>query len=534
MADDPQTEGVAGGATGRAERKRAPRTAVLIVHGIGNQRPLDTLRGVVETVWTTDASVSAPKARHWLQIGRKTGDLDLPVVTTSTVSGRSHQVEFHELYWAHLMAGTRLVAVLLWLFDLVRKGPQPLRPDVARLWYLAVPFLVAAIAAAVLVVMDGGLRLVGIPGVRAPADIILPWVLTVIVVAVVMGRRGLMVLAFFAVVILLAAVPLQTGDFHAAVFWRLGHDPSLLAAGALILVMAAMGAFFLTTVVGDAARYYRNSPANVGVRREIRALGTDTLTALHNENVDRIIVVAHSLGSVIAYDVLRACWSELCRSYGNVAGVTGLAAQDRSPVRDGAPVADDVPFELDERTVWRNRSRALLSNLAAATPGTPEKPVWRVTDFVTLGSPLTHARYLNATGTNADELAANFRARVGDREAPTCPPRYDGADRRMTFTPDGADPTTTQFLHHAALFGLTRWTNLHFPSGAYNGDLVGGALAPVFGTAIKDVGVPRPGRRKSSWHGWYWRWDGATGNGPTPGHIAALRDAINLLDEPET
>jgi hypothetical protein len=29
----------------------AKRTAVLVVHGIGSQRPLETMRGVVDAVW---------------------------------------------------------------------------------------------------------------------------------------------------------------------------------------------------------------------------------------------------------------------------------------------------------------------------------------------------------------------------------------------------------------------------------------------------------------------------------------------------
>jgi len=30
------------------------KQAVLLIHGIGEQRPMDTLRGFVETVWTSD------------------------------------------------------------------------------------------------------------------------------------------------------------------------------------------------------------------------------------------------------------------------------------------------------------------------------------------------------------------------------------------------------------------------------------------------------------------------------------------------
>jgi len=530
MADEPGTDGTAV----PQKRTRAPRTAVLIVHGIGNQRPLETLRGMVRAVWTTDPIVSGPKANHWLHFDRLSGDVDLPVVTTSRVSGQDHQIEFHELYWAHTMAGTRLVAVLLWLFEFVRKGPRPLRRDLARLWYVAVPFLVAVIAAAVLLALDATLSLLGeSAAIVPPWDLVVPWTLTTVIVMVAMRWRGVAVLVAMAVALLLAGWAFRGGgSMHEAIIGRLDDPASVLAAGAVLLVFAGMAALFLTSVIGDAARYYRNAPANIRVRRAVRALGARSLAALHGKDFDRVIVVAHSLGSVIAYDVLRAYWSDVCSSFGNVAGTPGLAAQDRFPVRAGKPVGNDVPFTAAERATWRNRGRALLSRLQADR-ATPEKPLWLVTDFVTLGSPLAHARYLNASGTGWRELAGNFAARLADREAPTCPPLYNDQDGRLTFTPEGDDPASTQYLHHAALFGLTRWTNLHFPAGTFNGDLIGGALAGVLGSAVKDVEVARPGRWGLSWHTWYWRWDGDSEDRPPP-HIAALRDALNLLDRPES
>lgn len=532
MVDNPLSNEPSGG--DGTERKRARRTAVLIVHGIGNQRPLDTLRGVVRTVWTTDKAVSGPKADHWLHFDRIHGDVDLPVVTTSAVVGHDHQIEFHELYWAHAMAGTRLPAVLLWLFDFVRKGSQPLRRDLVRLWYVAVSFLVVLIAAAVLLVLQGAATLFSdILTIPAPWDVMVPWGLTASIVLAAMGRRGLFAAALLALFLLLGASLFRgSGDFHNAILGRLDDPRSLFVAGGVMLLFAGAAAFFLTSVVGDAARYYRNSPANIGVRRAVRMLGSQTLAALHNKDIDRIVVVAHSLGSVIAYDILRAHWSHVCSSFGNVAGMAGLPAQDRFPVRHGKPTENDVPFTDAERATWRNCGRALLSRLQTER-ATPEKPLWLVTDFVTLGSPLAHARYLNATGSNEKELAEYFVARTADREAPTSPPQYDDGDGRLTFTPDGDDPEKIKYLHHAALFALTRWTNLHFPAGAFNGDLVGGTLAGVLGSAVKDVDVPRPRRLGLSWHTWYWRWDDAKSGTPAPPHIAALREAVNLLDRPE-
>ena len=47
-------------------------------------------------------------------------------------------------------------------------------------------------------------------------------------------------------------------------------------------------------------------------RNELRAEGLALLQALHEDgNYNRIIVVGHSLGSVIGFDLLRLAWEDL-------------------------------------------------------------------------------------------------------------------------------------------------------------------------------------------------------------------------------
>ena len=38
------------------------KQAVLHIHGIGEQRPMDTLRGFVDTVWTSHTDIQNPHA----------------------------------------------------------------------------------------------------------------------------------------------------------------------------------------------------------------------------------------------------------------------------------------------------------------------------------------------------------------------------------------------------------------------------------------------------------------------------------------
>jgi hypothetical protein len=153
---------------------------------------------------------------------------------------------------------------------------------------------------------------------------------------------------------------------------------------------------------------------------------------------------------------------------------------------------------------------------------------WRVTDFVTLGSPLAHAEVLLARD------RADLMSKQADRELPTCLPvletfvRKSGPLRRFSFPFDMEDPDGFRIAHHAAVFAPTRWTNLYFPSdGFLHGDLIGGPLSGVFGGGIRDVPVSTTARGGLLSHTLYWT--SAPGSG-APAHVEALRGAVDLTD----
>src|SRR4029077_19376762 len=99
---------------------------------------------------------------------------------------------------------------------------------------------------------------------------------------------------------------------HGWIFWSLKERYSAGIAFAVILLYLALYALFLQPYLGDAARYFRASPGNVLVRREIRRQAVEMLDTLHKWGTyDRIVVVAHSLGTVVGYDMLRAYFSRV-------------------------------------------------------------------------------------------------------------------------------------------------------------------------------------------------------------------------------
>jgi hypothetical protein len=599
---------------------------VLVVHGIGSQRAQQTVRGVVDAVWfdkdnPTDGSGTK---KAWTHPEHSGTDLDLAVITTSEISGTADRrnADFHEFYWAHLMSETKAVAVLLWLYELGRKGPH-FKPGMNGLWWVAAwflallnlsvavlvlravalfvqlddslhklvmtPYLMAAVAAALALyavhAYDVSARLPSaskylVMVIVAPVAsfviiaaaatfffnapfapfLVAKWITDGFLPTVVAAIAGLFLmgttwgwksfkwpyaLSFVFLGSYLALTWLSNGPVEdlskVHLPWGITSQSSAVAAFLIVGIYLAVNACFLQPYLGDAARYFRNSPANVAVRREIRKQAVETLERLHLcGEYDRIIVVAHSLGSVVAYDMLRAYYSRI-----------------NSSLPDPRRLGPD--FEaLDEGSLSRQKARArgreIIRRMAAETeaarkriasgipqPGDAPLKAWLVTDFVTLGSPLTHAHYLMCSGADCEQMAGDFERRTRERELPTCPPRKLNDDNCLTFVNPRVD---LRRFHHGGQFGLTRWTNLYFPmTKLFWGDAIGGPVAAIFrdpgspGRApaqhVADVPVYTSRQNQDDFfsHTLYWEISKSDcSDGYDAPHIVALKNAIDLDD----
>lgn len=581
------------------------RTAVLVVHGIGSQRALETVRGVIRGVWSDSDDPDDDGKRLWTHPEATGTDIDLAVMTTNQVPGSKDRrsADFHELYWAHLMSETKAVAVLLWLFELGRKGPI-MKLGMNGLWWAAAIFLCLLILSIALLALQAvalfsdtnpqsmlvapfllvfssvtfGLiialrhrafrlvRLLGIvcalgvgiiityfviewlePGSAQLADgadliatVALPTSTALLAVYLLMREQGmrafwralLVSLVVFLVFLALIWNPDETVAENLIDGWRpwsLNSPWSSVVAWTVIAAYLAINAAFLQSYLGDAARYFRGSPGNVAVRRAIRKEAVDTLERLHTSGLyDRIIVVAHSLGCVVSYDMLRAYFSRVCDEL--------PPAAELGPSFDTIDRASWQPTDAastEEKLALRENARTLIASIANATVNKPvderKYRSWLVTDFVTLGNALTHAHYLMCPGKCQDDLVKDFARRVREREFPTCPPKQLDKDGLLAFT----NPATkTKQIHHGALFGLTRWTNIYFPvSQIFWGDAIGGPVGPIFGSHIVDVPVStRTGGGADFFtHTAYWDVERQPEGRYAP-HIVAMRAAVDLAD----
>ncbi|MCH7903477.1 MAG: hypothetical protein IH944_02790 [Armatimonadetes bacterium] len=464
------------------------KQAVLLIHGVGEQRPMETLRGFVKTVWSDDESVHHPYGVDtvWSKPDTISDSFELRRLTTGQ-NADGVRTDFFEFYWAHMMEGTSAAHVIAW----------------ARIILLRWPW-------------------------KLPGHLVLTWTLIV----------GLILV--FAYLVFMRSLPEHLQ------FEILRESSARVVSALVALVVVPV----IKKVVGDAARYLNATPGNIKRRQEIRTKGVDLLQKLHEAGYKRVIVVGHSLGSVIGYDILTYAWAlhnrtaDKDKDHPKLGALeSDLAARKfrsdayedrRSKALDQLKLDQDAgkfkpgDYKARERVVldkleqdpvagefnavkYQIRQREVLREL------TENGLTWRVTDFVTLGSPLAHAEILMA------KHGEDLDRKQNDREFPICPPVLE--DGRFSYKPPGQ---AHRAPHHAAVFGLTRWTNLYFPTHfVIHGDQIGGPVSRIFGRGVRDVPVSTHKRLGFFSHTLYWNPGSST---HTASHIDELRNALNLLD----
>ncbi len=428
--------------TETASTRRAYRRAIVVIHGMGEQRPLDTLDRLAEAV----LSEYAPDRREYFSRPTRIGDsyearrYIIPGIYDDSADARP-QTDLFEYHWSPLMTGNRLDDLVGTLRRILLQWPWRVPAGIRALWVVL-------------------------------------WVLIVAVAVALWGRASDGGVSATDVVAVIAGTGL-VGTVVSYVVTR-------------VLPRTLTGSFV------DVVRYLDPSPRSHGVRRDIRRGAVAMLREL-NDEYDRVIVVAHSLGSYIAYDAIRQLWGERNRDHSTErpAGEEpftppGLDAAELASVplrgRGDAPTQPAID-------AYRSAQRQLLRGLRA------DGHTWRITDLVTLGSPMYFADQLYTRD------RAAFDEKVARHEFPTCPPVDDHPSwqqRAGVEDPDAARARRWSYvrggrrvLYDAAPFAVVRWTNMWFPARLYLfGDYFGGPLAPLFGRGVLDVPVTSGGLRR--------------------------------------
>ena len=457
----------------RAAEVTAPdrriRQAVVVIHGIGEQQPMDTLRGFVDAV-LADVVTSHDPYRS------KPDAMNESMETRCLQAPANHRLsrpltDFYEFYWAHHMQGSKYTHVLRWLRRMMSRRPgavpRPLRPAYALSWLVLL--VVASLWAA--------------SAIRATQ---------------------------------------MTGGFFDRVWPQMG----LLLSGLTALAAQWLGSHLILGYVADAARYLTPSPDNIEARNKIRSEGMKLLRTLHSSGrYKRIVVVGHSLGSVIGYDLIRNLWAGL-RKPSEPNPQKQPALKGLKHVAEALESGDATPEQVD---AFQRAQHDLWQELREV--GVP----WLITDFVTLGSPLAHAQLLMSD--DPDDFARKKR----QYEYPCCPPPLDEElfyGQQYRITKGGEALVRNVFVpHHGAPFSCTRWTNLYFPyRRLVLGDIVGGPLRGAFGHGVRDRAVvSSTGRRLDATlvsHVRYWTGgavaDAGQAEGGARASLGSLREALRL------
>ncbi|MDQ4142144.1 MAG: hypothetical protein M3198_00105 [Actinomycetota bacterium] len=425
----------------RGTKPSKVRQAVVMVHGMGEQRPLQTLNQFIAAALEPD-----PEAEHdfYSRPDEVTDSYEARVYLAPRSPRRGDpekraQTEFYEYHWAHLMQGNRLDDMWPTFKKMLLQRPT-----------------------------------------RVPSGLRVVWVLFWVL---------LMATVFF----------LWKGDV------ALGLDKltfegllrALFGGGAigvaLTYLVARLMPGWITTSFVDVVRYLDTSPRSYDVRRQIRKGMVDLLVKLHEaelcgkQRYDRIIVVAHSLGAFIAYDGISYLFSHIDQLLSGDQHGTGVpdGLKELEEVSSKLPDAsyDDKAARVKESIVDEYRAAQRRLWLGIRAHGNP----FRITDFVTLGTPMYFTDRLFTKNVN------EFKVRIDRGELPTCPPQNDseddnnihGTERWFSWANKGR-----RELDHKAVFAVTRWTNMWFPARlGFFGDWFGGRLAPLFGNGIKDIAL---------------------------------------------
>lgn len=339
--------------------------------------------------------------------------------------------------------------------------------------------------------------------------------------------------------------------------WAVYTGGVTLAVTTLIGVVLSIVAShaFLVPVMTDSARYFSRGPEHIDARQQIRKAGVELLDRLHDPaaRYERIIVVAHSLGTAVGYELIADYWARQCGSY-----VIDQASdldqafhhvEQCAHALNGALNAEARAAALaDYRGAQRRLSRALASRPPTKTShGHAAGKTWLISDFITLGSPLTHSSLLLA------DHQEDLIRKQAERKLSTCPPTL--FDEKGSVAAESGGLSFRGWdgrmrPMHSAVFAPVRWTNHFFRVGQWIivGDVIGGPLATagadakpeerasgLMGPGVLDVAVDRLGTGQTFAHNAYWKSALETDDlarclqeRQEPQHIAALIDALDL------
>lgn len=253
--------------------------AVLVFHGMGEQVKFETISAVAGAILDearAHGGVTKDLAVHLSCVGDQF--LARAEIAWRDARGESHEVHVYEAYWAPLTEGmVSYWDTLKFLSSAAWNGLRyswPLGSRTFRRW------------------MFGNPQVLPIGGPTFPG--------LLAIAAVLLGQVG--IIAWVSVRVAQALFALVSARVL----------PRMAGAEWLVMTIAAIAAFvtyrLMVQYVGDVAAYvspFKSSKFDE-LRKRIQQVGWDAGRVIYGLDYSRILMVGHSLGSVLAYDTLNA------------------------------------------------------------------------------------------------------------------------------------------------------------------------------------------------------------------------------------
>ncbi len=359
------------------------KTAIVVIHGMGNQYPMETITDFVDNLFKIEKKDDKDdnETKIYSASERITGSFD----QRKLIILNNVQYDCYEYYWAHLIKEPSVSDTISWMYNLIWKKESS---DRLRSY---IPYLKVI-------------------------TLLLP---------------VLFILVFYLYyLILLSTLYWLPIWLHVFVFLI----PLVLYYGVRYLTR------LLTQSFGDVIRYTVPHPSNLEGRQKIANNAVQFLTSLHDKDYSRIVIVGHSLGAIIAYEMLINTFGNMNNSFEK-----GKGLDNRDNIRE--QTKEESLKEMQDLG-WN----------------------WKVTDFITCGSPLCHAEMI------LTKNKALFERKKELGEYPVNPPKRKGKDLFYLN-----NRTNKYVPTHDSVFRYVEWNNIHFKN-----DIIGGNLSPLFGPDIID------------------------------------------------
>jgi hypothetical protein len=266
-----------------------PTTAVIVCHGMGQQVRFETLEDVASAILSQASQVVSKR------VGLVQSSDDLLArseLLCADSNGTRHSIHLYEAYWAPLTEGQiGLKETFKFLWDGGKRGLKAsLQGEFKRWLFGDMRPLILNRATGVKI----GLALLTIVMLFA---LIFGWSLSIFLVL------GCIVHNFWEGHSVSASIRSCTGGFGSVV-WML----IWIIAGWIL----RKARYFLIQYVGDVAIYVSSYTVSrfYDIRHRIQQVGLSVAKTVYAAKYDRVIIVGHSLGSVVAYDTLNAMINE--------------------------------------------------------------------------------------------------------------------------------------------------------------------------------------------------------------------------------